>query len=207
MLASLVQGLVALAGLMLAWLLQVHPLGNTDCSVQAIFWGIAGTIPMLSLFALSWNSSWASLKEIRQFLIEHLGPLLESCRWYHLAYVALLAGFSEELLFRGVLQFALLPWGLVTALVISNLLFALAHAVSRMYFLLAGLMGIYLGVLFHVAGSGNLVVPMLTHALYDLVAFVVVRQTYAFQLAATDLSRSENGPPAIPTEPVKNVSP
>lgn len=83
--------------------------------------------------------------------------------------VSALAGIGEELLFRGVIQAGLVAWLTpASGIVIASLLFGLAHAVSFSYLVLATLMGLYLGLLYH--WTGNLLVPILVHALYDWVA-------------------------------------
>jgi len=87
------------------------------------------------------------------------------------ALVALLAGLGEELLMRGVLQGWLaghlpIEW----AILLTALVFGLAHFVSGFYFLFATLIGVYLGVVYHL--TGNLLVVVLAHALYD---WIVVR--------------------------------
>ena len=87
--------------------------------------------------------------------------------------MALLAGLGEETLFRGVIQPALaahLP--LAAAVATTGALFGLAHWITPTYALLAGLVGAYLGVLFVV--SDNLLVPILAHALYDVVALALL---------------------------------
>lgn len=139
---------------------------------------------MLILFALTYRSRIERLQQIKKFLIETIGAPLSECTWYEMAWVALLAGFSEELLFRAVLQAWMLQWGPLVGLLLSNLLFGLAHAITLLYAILAGLLGLYLGALFQFGGDGNLLVPTLSHALYDLVAFVVIRRSFlAAQLA------------------------
>ena len=174
--ATLFQGGLAIVALMLAWLLGINPFDRFQFTGRAVAWGVAGTIPMLIVFAFTYQSPIGPLKDIKQFLIENLGPHLSQCRWYDLVWVALLAGCSEELLFRAVLQTWLNQWGAATGLLVSNTLFGLAHAVTPLYAVLAGLMGVYLGALYQFAGDGNLLVPVLTHTIYDLVAFLVVRR-------------------------------
>lgn len=90
-----------------------------------------------------------------------------------LVVVALLAGLSEEALFRGVLQTALvahLP--LLAAVAVTAVLFGVAHWITPTYALLAGIVGAYLGALFVL--SGNLLVPVVAHALYDVVALALL---------------------------------
>lgn len=98
-----------------------------------------------------------------------LGVLFEHARPGAVVLVSLLAGVGEELLFRGVVQAGLVspltPFG---AILIASVLFGAAHAVSLSYWVLATLMGIYLGLLYH--WTGNLLVPIVVHALYDWVA-------------------------------------
>jgi membrane protease YdiL (CAAX protease family) len=92
-----------------------------------------------------------------------------------LALISLLAGFGEELLFRGVLQSALgdrigPPWGIWMGLLVASVIFGMCHWLTSTYALLATLIGIYLGALLLL--TGNLIAPIVTHALYDFVALV-----------------------------------
>lgn len=57
-------------------------------------------------------------------------------------------------------------------------MFALVHWISPLYALLAGLTGIYLGFALDVGGERNLLVPILIHSLYDIVAFLAVAASY-----------------------------
>lgn len=198
-LGTLVQGVVTILALVLAWLLQINPFDRFHWSAQAVVLGIVSTIPMLALFVWTWRLPYQAFKDIKEFLIEGLGPFLADCRWYDLVWVALLAGYSEELMFRGVLQTTFSHWGLLTGLLVSNLIFSLAHAVTRMYVLLAALLGLYLGILFQFAESGNLLIPMLTHAIYDLVAFHIVRRVYLsrHKHILPDPSSTQNAVPVV----------
>ena len=55
-------------------------------------------------------------------------------------------------------------------MIVLSLLFGLAHALTRTYAVLATLVGFYLGFLFWL--TGNLLAPILAHAVYDFVALV-----------------------------------
>jgi membrane protease YdiL (CAAX protease family) len=180
-LATLFQGGLAIVALALAWLLQINPFDHFEWSYRAVGMGAAGTVPPLFLFVLTYRIPIRAFQQIKSFLIDVLGPYLSDCRWYDLAWIALLTGFSEELLFRAVLQTWLNQWGTIPSLLLSNLLFGLAHAVTALYSVLAGSIGIYLGALYQFAGDGNLLVPALTHGLYDFVAFLVVRNSFQAQ--------------------------
>jgi membrane protease YdiL (CAAX protease family) len=88
-----------------------------------------------------------------------------------LALVALLAGVGVELLFRGVIQSLLIHWTTPAAgLLLASLAFGAAHALSKLYFLLATLIGLCFGwVVLH---YHDLVAPMVAHTVYDFVALV-----------------------------------
>jgi multicomponent Na+:H+ antiporter subunit D len=87
---------------------------------------------------------------------------------------AALAGIGEELVFRGVLQIWLEQWGYATSLIVSNIVFALCHAVTLTYAILAFVMGLFLGLIMDAPENRSLLAPILTHALYDFFAFCVL---------------------------------
>jgi CAAX protease family protein len=171
-------GLAGLA-LLLGWITDVQPLASLHLTAAAIGVGILGTIPLFFLFLLFFRYPVGALYPIKRTLIDVLGPLLSACRWHELLLLAALAGLSEEMLFRGFLQ----PWielktGAAAGLFGSNLLFGLAHMVTPLYALLAGLIGVYLGLLFDVGEQRNLLTPVIIHALYDYLAFLVVVRAF-----------------------------
>jgi hypothetical protein len=99
-------------------------------------------------------------------------PLFAACNWLDLAIIAVLAGLGEELLFRGLIQevSAVLIGGAVgrwSACIGTSVLFGLAHWITPTYAVLAALIGFYLGWLW--LTSGNLLLPITAHALYDFV--------------------------------------
>jgi uncharacterized protein len=101
--------------------------------------------------------------------LRQLKPLLIGLNQTERIYIAVLAGFSEELLFRGFLQ----PFAGIAA---ASIIFGAMHAVTFGYFLLAAAMGFYLGWLFQ--ATGNLLVPMAVHAFYDIFALNLLARIY-----------------------------
>ncbi len=171
-------GLGGLA-LLLGWITDVQPLSSLQLTGTAISAGILGTIPLFLLFLLFFQHPVGALYPIKRTLIDVLGPLLSACRWHELLLLAALAGLSEEMLFRGFLQEWLeLKAGPAAGLLGSNLLFGLAHMVTPLYALLAGVIGVYLGLLFDVGEQRNLLTPVIIHGLYDYLAFLVVVRTF-----------------------------
>jgi membrane protease YdiL (CAAX protease family) len=166
-------GLVGLAGLG-GWLLGPDPLGTLRWEPIDLLWGMLAAMPMLVLFAVCIISNSGPLARIRQLTAELIQPLFAPLTVGDLALVSLLAGLGEEMLFRGVLQSGLSDcWGTTAGLVGASLLFGICHALTATYALLATLMGAYLGWLWLV--SGNLLVPVVAHALYDFVALLFIR--------------------------------
>lgn len=171
-------GLVGVA-FALGWLVGVNPVTDLKIEASAFVWGIVGTLPLILLLVLFDRYPIGSLYPIKRLLIDVLGPCLNICRLHELLFIALLAGISEELLFRGLLQPWLEGlWGVPVALILSNLLFGLAHAVTTMYAVLAGVIGIYLAVFLDIGEERNLLIPILIHSIYDFLAFLMVVQLY-----------------------------
>lgn len=161
------------------WLWNVDPMADFRFSWEPMLWGLAGTLPLYGLFLLSYRIPLGGLRPIKRLLIERLGPFLGACHWWELLYLGLLAGLTEEILFRGVLQpLAESRWGWAAGIAFSNFLFAMAHFVTPLYAVLAGLTGLYLGLSLDFGGGRNLLTPVFIHALYDFLAFLAVAQTY-----------------------------
>jgi uncharacterized protein len=176
--SGLFQTGMVLFALGLSWLLDVDPLERILPRWDALGLALLGLAPLALFFYVSFRFPIGGLTPIREFLIETLGPLLVPCSAFDLLLLASMVGFSEELLFRGVIQPWLGQWGVWVGLLGCSVLFGLAHAVTPTYAIIAALVGLYLGGLLEFCRPSNLVVPVLVHALYDWLAFLVVRRTY-----------------------------
>ena len=135
--------------------------------------GVVATLPPLAFLFVFTRTDWAPLRRIREALDQTLVPMFRACRWDELLALALVAGVAEELLFRGWMQEWLASGaGVVGALIVSSIAFGLVHAVTPAYAVLATFIGLYLGGL--QLWTGNLLAPIVVHALYDFVAFLVL---------------------------------
>jgi len=187
-LAALFEGGLVVVAIVLGWFVDVNPLEFLILKWESIAWGVVASVPMVLLFLLSYRFPVGPFLNIKRFLVEMLGPPLSACRWYELILLSIIVGFCEEILFRGVLQ----PWienlwgpaagSRAVGLVGSNLLFGLAHLITPLYGVLAGLTGCYLGWLLDFSGERNVLIPAITHAVYDYLAFVVVVRGYRREL-------------------------
>ena len=167
-------GLLLLAWGLSRWL-GVTPWQQPGTVGAAVAWGVLGALPLLAALRWMLSTSVASIKNLVSWVDEQLGPLLIPLPLWQLGGLAVLAGVSEETLFRGVLQAGLARWlSPAGGLLAASGLFGLAHFATRTYAAVAGAMGLYLGLLFLLQKS--LLAPVVTHALYDLAALLWVVQ-------------------------------
>jgi membrane protease YdiL (CAAX protease family) len=168
--------LVAVA---LGWIANINPFENLHFSESAIAYGVIGTMPLFLLFLTMEQMQSESVIKIKNMLYETLGPSLHRYHWTDLLILASIAGLSEELLFRGVIQpWIESSWGMTAGLVGSNIIFGLAHAITPLYAVLATFVGIYLSLSLDYGGDRNLLVPVVIHGLYDFLAFVALMRAY-----------------------------
>lgn len=170
---------LTLVAIGVGWLTAIDPFADLKFNEQALANGLLLTLPLLLLFFAMQELPLQALEKIRQLLLEALGARLYLCHWTDLLILASIAGFSEEVLFRGALQ----PWlenvtGITNGLLISNAIFALVHAVTPLYAALAMLMGLYLGISLDYGAERNLLTPIVIHSLYDFIAFIVILRNY-----------------------------
>jgi membrane protease YdiL (CAAX protease family) len=171
--AVLFEAGLAPAALGLGWLLGQPPLEGASWSARAVGLGVLAALPMYGLFRVGLRWPIGPLGEIKRFFDRELLPLLGGRPASDLALIALAAGFGEEMLFRGVCQGTLQRWlGTWSGLGAASLLFGLLHPITPAYCLIAGLLGAYLGAVW--IGTGNLVVVIIAHALYDFLALLAL---------------------------------
>jgi membrane protease YdiL (CAAX protease family) len=157
----------------LGWWLDSPPFDRLRWNLGSLAWGAVATVPLL--LALLWcrRTTWPPVARLVTLVTEKLAPLFRGASVPELALLAMLAGLGEEVLFRGVLQDALAGWLPVwLALTLGAIVFGLAHWISTTYAVAAGIVGLYLGALYLFAD--NLLAPIVTHALYDFVALLVL---------------------------------
>ena len=158
--------LVALA---VGAMVHVAPFATLTWNLRGLAAGIAATAPLLLLLAWCLRTRFGPIARLVRAVEERAAPLFLGSSAAAIGLVAALAGIGEEALFRGIIQTGLLAhlpaWAAVS---VTAAAFGAAHAMTLAYAMLAALVGGYLGWL-HLA-SGNLLVPILAHALYDFVA-------------------------------------
>ena len=178
---------LGLLAIVLATWVGYQPIQNILASFNSLStvtghagWGIGAAIPMAAAaIATDWID-WRPILQLRRSVRQLVSIYFAKFGITQLGIVALSAGVGEELLFRGFLldaprQLIELPFSPWSELVGSSLIFGLAHAFSRTYFILATLAGLYLGGLMIITSS--LVPAIITHGLYDFVILVYLLWT------------------------------
>ena len=174
---------LVIVALLLGWITGIDPFANLSFSEAALANGVLATLPLLVIFFAMQELPYPPIQKITQLLLETLGPCLYRRHWTDLLILASIAGFSEEVLFRGLLQPWLEnSWDMMTGLIASNLIFALVHAITPLYALLAMLIGLYLGIFLDYGGERNLLTPIIIHTVYDFAAFIIILRDYRNRL-------------------------
>ncbi len=173
------EGSLLVVAILLGWLAGIDPFVDLHFTEKALFYGIAGTLPLFVIFVAMQSLQIESVQRVRKLLLETLGPSMHGYGWADLFILAAIAGVSEEVLFRGVIQpWIESGWGASAGLVFSNIIFGLVHAVTPLYAVLATLVGIYLGLSLDYGAERNLLTPVIIHAAYDFLAFLVIMRAY-----------------------------
>lgn len=159
--------------LALALLLGQAPWADFHWPPGTLLLVVAYTVPLVALLGLFSTLGPDWFRGLEQLVRPAVDVLFRGRGRTPVILAALLAGFGEELLFRGVLQAWLAdglgPW---IGLLLASIVFGFLHAVSPAYFVVATVMGLYLGAVYQF--TDNLVLASLVHALYDWVAIEVV---------------------------------
>ncbi|MDO3383126.1 CPBP family intramembrane glutamic endopeptidase [Gilvimarinus algae] len=164
-------GLSVIALLLLSFTtIVINPPGSAGAG--ALLWGCLAALATYGAMALSVR--W--LPGFRARLRPHIGQmqqLFTPLSLWQLAFISLLAGVGEELLFRVLLQNWLAGFGYPSvAIVLASLVFAALHWLSLTYFLVTLVVGLAFGIVYHTTQSFVLVASW--HGVYDFIALVIV---------------------------------
>lgn len=196
LLAVAVEGGLVVLAWFLGWLLHQMPLRSFDWDAGAALRGSAATLPLLVLFAVLVRWPVGPFGRIKRFSEQILRPMLSPCTVVDMLGIAVLAGLGEEMLFRGVWQDGFARWtnNPWVGVALASVLFGMLHAITITYALLATAMGAYLGWLYWY--TGNLLAPVVTHALYDFLVLLYLLRGPGSQLPVV----AEEGEPEAPAQ-------
>ncbi|MFN9826151.1 MAG: type II CAAX prenyl endopeptidase Rce1 family protein [Planctomyces sp.] len=172
--AAIFEGILLAIAFIGGWFTGINPTAQLRWSVSDLLLGLMATLPMLAVLAVCMLSTLPALLQMRQLLKDMLGPVLLRCQLHDLLLLSLLAGICEEVFFRGFL----FPWiasgNAFLGVMLSSLLFGLAHALTPGYAVFASFLGLYLTGLLAADATPNLLIPIVAHTLYDLIAFAAL---------------------------------
>lgn len=148
-----------------------------DISLNSILLGLVAAVPIGMVVFLMMAGPIARLTWIKHTMSKMLdklrGPFGVSVRSLSAVDIVLLslaAGIGEELFFRGMLQSFIGIWW-------AAIVFGLLHALTPAYFVMATAIGAWFGLLYEY--SGNLLVPILSHAAYDIFALYLLQKSFS----------------------------
>ena len=177
--ACIFEASLLLVAFALGWIADINPFEDLHFSETAILYGVVGTLPLIFLFLSMQHLHYRCVEVVRRLLMETLASRLHTLHWSDLLILSAIAGLSEEVLFRGVVQPWLEQmWGFNTGLLVSSILFGLVHAITPLYAILAALVSIYLGWSLDYGETRNLLTPVVIHTLYDFFAFLMIIRSY-----------------------------
>lgn len=168
-LTFIMEGLALLAAFLLSGYFGTSLFPLTENIFRDISLGTAGALLPIAffLFAMSEHAEKiALLRSLRNRVRTDIKAIFSHTGLPDLFLISLMAGFSEEMLFRGVIQ---TEFGIVTASVV----FGLMHSISAAYVIVTVIMGIYIGAFYYF--SGSLLVPVQIHFVYDLAALIYLK--------------------------------
>ena len=150
--------------------------------LMGVLYGCLAAIPILLVVELIRRIPWEPVRELERLTDDGMIKVLLQLRPTELIVISICAGIGEELLFRGWMMYWLAegasmgaaaptPIAIGAALIVSSIVFGLFHPITRLYVVLAALMGLYFGAL--VIYTENLLVPIAAHATYDAVQLIM----------------------------------
>ena len=165
------EGAIGLAALIAAVALGIRLRPLLSLSGKDLATALLGVLALSVIFVVVAFSRWSPFARIRRQLDRVLPQLFDRASVAALFAVSAVAGISEELLFRGVLQHGLdsvmTTWA---AVLIANLVFAALHLITPTYGVIAFFMGLILSAVFMITGS--IAAAAITHGIYDFMALV-----------------------------------
>lgn len=159
------------------WVFHRPALVDLHYSLRYTLVGTVAAVPPFIFFLWTLKSNSRIFFHHRHLLESLIRPIFGRWSILRLAVISIIAGFSEEAFFRGAIQGSLADRvGVPLALVLASLLFAALHLITWTYAVIVFLIGAYLGLL--LIWTGNLLTPMVAHAVYDFAALVYFLRLY-----------------------------
>ena len=136
-----------------------------------MLWGL---LIGISTASVSWicyalGNRFKLLSGFRNFSKDFIAPLVSVLTWTDIILLAIISGFCEEILFRGIIQKK-------TGLIMSSLAFGIFHDPScqqKSYIISAIVTGLILGTLY--LKTGSLWAPIMAHVMHNAISLLILR--------------------------------
>ena len=181
-----VEGGLALLAIVIAWFAGITLRDMFVIQSLHFLLAVVGIVPVLVLCRLVYIMPFKSVEFTRRFMHSFYKDFIRHCSVIQLLLVAIMSGFGEELLFRGILQTSITNGcgggmlGAAIGVTASSLLFGIVHPINKLYVFLCILISVYLGLIFAWSGD-NLFVPMIIHAFYNFIVFLAMPRLIGFK--------------------------
>jgi len=143
-LTFIAEGVALATAIILARFLGIKLFPLSKNIFRDIFIGTIAVIIPFAFFLLLLSEKFRNIyfvNSLKKTVLNDIKPLFYRLTLLDICIISLLAGISEELLFRGVLQ---TKFGIFAA----SIIFGLFHLITPLYFVIAVIMGVYLGIFF-----------------------------------------------------------
>ncbi len=178
--AIFVEGGLAALALAIGYFCGFSPARTLSWSFHDVVLGFAATLPLLVMFVVMNRMKSLPFLRIQQLVRIFIQSFFGRCSTIQIFLICVLAGIGEELFFRGLMQDGISQGiggtaGLICGILVSSVFFGFAHLITLTYGLIAFLISLYFAAVFLL--SGNILVPILVHALYDycVIRFILRR--------------------------------
>jgi membrane protease YdiL (CAAX protease family) len=194
---------VALAVVALMWHFYDRPvadLGFIAPEGKGFWIGIAVSAALIAFLVYSWYAASRADNESREKNRESIGELAHflpqtTTDFRRFVAVSITAGIVEEIIYRGfVLWYLSLLMPLWGAVIVSSIFFGLGHSYQgAMGAVRTGLIGFAFAILY--VGSGSIWIPIVAHALLDILQGAMVLEFFKTQneVAAEDMDPAAAG--------------
>lgn len=163
------EGGILILGLFLAWFFDIKLFYQINHLFRDILLGTLGTLFPFAMFVFLLSEKAKKIPlvgTLNNVIVNNIKTIFLNTNLWDICLISVIAGFAEEILFRGVIQAKL-------GIVIASIIFGLLHFITYAYCIIAIIMGFYLGFIFHY--YDNLLIPIQIHFLYDFAALVYLR--------------------------------
>lgn len=170
-LTAVLEGGLLLVAAVIMNVAHVQLLEKFQLLPQPFLWGLgtAAATTTISILCLLLGKRLRFLAELQEMSEKFLSPLVSVLGFGDIVFIALVSGFCEEVLFRGVLQPLMGLW-------VVSILFGFFHDPSlryKSYLLFTFLAGLALGYLYQV--TGNLWSCITAHVVHNFLALIALR--------------------------------